>query len=192
MLHLQEDLLRVLSSSSLILLLQPGHSVLIGQVPSAWSWNTGNISNSPICLVGQIQQKMSRLFLLAPAVGAAKVKSKACQQAKEKALSLCTLPFTLLFLLYSAHFFTTPCIIFSIFCSHQHFLSFPVFLLPNCPFSTTIFISVMSQPSSCNSLMSLQNLYPALKSGTLCVMKASGFTLSLLLAKGLSGSWESL
>lgn len=66
------------------------------------------------------------------------------------------LPLALLFCLCSAHFFTAPHIILSIFCSHQHLLSFPVYLALNSHFSATIFISIMSWPLSCNSFMLIQ------------------------------------
>lgn len=89
--------------------------------------------------------------------------------------SLHMLPLALLFCLYSAHFFTAPHIILSIFCSHQHLLSFPEFLALNSHFSATIFISIMSWPLSCNSFMLLQNLCQALEMGTFCLMKDAGF-----------------
>lgn len=89
--------------------------------------------------------------------------------------SLHMLPLALLFCLYSAHFFTAPHIILSIFCSHQHLLSFPAFLALNSHFSATIFISIMSWPLSCNSFMLLQNLCQALEMGTFCLMKDAGF-----------------
>lgn len=89
--------------------------------------------------------------------------------------SLYMLPLALLFCLYSAHFFTARHIILSIFCSHQHLLSFPVFLALNSHFSATIFISIMSWPLNCNSFMLLQDLCQALEMGPYCLMKDAGF-----------------
>lgn len=113
--------------------------------------------------------------------------------------SLQMLSLALLFCLYSAHFFTAPHIIFLIFCSHQHLLSFPVFLALNSHFSATIFISVMSWPLSCNSFMLLQNLCQALVNGHFLsnercrVSPCPFFLLKGCLAAGTSvtysGSW---
>lgn len=147
--------------------MHPGHRALISPIPSFSSLNVQNIRNSQIFLVGQIQ--MSRRFLISPlrCDRAAKAKLKNCQQAKEKTLIYFTYaPINIDFSSYSAHFFTTPHIILSVFCSHHHFIFFRVVLVPNSHFSTAIFISVMSWPSSCNSFMSLQNLYQALKTST--------------------------
>lgn len=161
----------------LILLLQPGCSWTISQVPLLSSLNLENSSSSQIFLVGQTQWKMSSLFLLSTAVWELQRSSQEIYNRLRRKLffSLHMLPLALLFCLYSAHFFTTPHIILSIFCSHQHLLSFPVFLALNSHFSATIFISIMSWPLSCKSFMLPQNLCQALERGTVCLMKDAGF-----------------
>lgn len=163
------NLPRVLSSS-LILLMQPGCIRTISQVPlnsepqekprnfSCWA-NRGR-HHALSTVVWELQRSSQEID----------------NRPRRKLLfSLHMLPLALLFCLYSAHFFTVPHIILSIFCCHQHLLLFPVFLALNSPFSATIFILIMSWLLSCNSFMLLQNLCQALEMGTFCLVKDAGF-----------------
>lgn len=142
---------------------------------SDWTWQTA--TSHRFFLLGKLSGRCQACFCSLHVVWELQRSSQEIDNRPRSKLlfSLHMLPLALLFSLYSAHFFTAPHIILSIFCSHQHLLSFPVFLALNSHFSATIFISIMSWPVSCNSFMLLENLCQALEMGTFSLMKDAGF-----------------